>query len=87
MTGAATLLREGLVLLAVVGGPLLAALLLVGLGTGVLQAVTQVNDPAVSFLPRLLATFLVLWLLGRWMVERLSQFLAQALERMSAGGV
>jgi flagellar biosynthesis protein FliQ len=51
----------------------------------VLQAATQVNDPAVSFVPRILVGGLVLWMLGGWMMERLSGFLAQSITRMAGG--
>ena len=45
-----SLLREGLMLLGTGGAPLFAAALLVGLLVGVLQAATQINDPATGFL-------------------------------------
>jgi len=79
----AALVREGLVLLATVGGPLFAVILGVGLVVGVLQAATQVNDSAIGFLPRAAAVAAVLWLTGGWMMERLSGFLAQAIVRMA----
>jgi flagellar biosynthesis protein FliQ len=50
---------------------------------GFLQAATQINDPAVGFLPRVLAAALVAWFAGGWAVERMAQFLAGAMERMS----
>jgi flagellar biosynthesis protein FliQ len=68
-----------------VGGPLFLAMLFSGLAIGVLQAATQVNDPAVSFVPRILVGGLVLWMLGGWMMERLSGFLAQSIARMAGG--
>jgi len=77
------LLREGLLVLASVGGPVLGALLVVGLVVGVLQAATQINDPAVGFLPRGLAAIGVVWLAGGWIMERLAGFLGQALVRMA----
>lgn len=76
------LLRESMKLLLVVGGPLFFTLLVAGLLVGVLQAATQINDPAVGFIPRLLTTALVLWFLGGWMAERFSQALASHLIRM-----
>ncbi|HET7754233.1 MAG TPA: flagellar biosynthetic protein FliQ [Anaeromyxobacteraceae bacterium] len=79
----AALLREGLVQLAVVGGPLFGAILVVGLVVGVLQAATQVNDPAVGFLPRALTVGLVFTFAGGWMMDRLARFLAIALTRMA----
>ena len=77
------LLREGLLVLASVGGPVLGALLVVGLVVGILQAATQINDPAVGFLPRGLAAIGVVWLSGGWIMERLAGFLGQALTRMA----
>jgi flagellar biosynthesis protein FliQ len=79
------LFREGLSLIVAVGGPLFLAMLVAGLVIGVLQAATQVNDPAVSFLPRVAVGGLVLWLAGGWMLERLSGFLAQSITRMAGG--
>jgi flagellar biosynthesis protein FliQ len=81
----AAVFREGLGLVALVGGPLFLAMLVAGLIMGVLQAATQVNDPAVSFLPRVIVGGLVLWMLGGWMMERLSGFLAQSITRMAGG--
>jgi len=77
------LLRDGLADLAVTSGPLMIALLVVGLVVGVLQAATQVNDTAASFLPRLVAAIGVMWLFGGWMMERMAAFLAKALEQMA----
>jgi len=79
------LFREGLTLVVAVGGPLFLAMLVAGLVIGVLQAATQVNDPAVSFLPRAAVGGLVLWVAGGWMLERLSGFLAQSITRMAGG--
>lgn len=79
------LLREGFAVLAMVGGPFMGALLVVGLVVGLLQAVTQINDPAVGFLPRLVTLILVAWFAGGWAVERMAQFVTGALQRMSQG--
>lgn len=78
------LLREGLGLLATVGGPIFAALLISGLAMGVLQAATQIQDPAVGFLPRVTVTVSIGYLLGPWIVEKLAGFLGEALTRMAA---
>jgi flagellar biosynthesis protein FliQ len=79
----AGLLREGLVLLGIVGGPLFAVLLVVGLVVGVLQAATQVQDPALGFLPRAAAACVVLLVGGSWMADRLAGFLRVAIQRMA----
>lgn len=78
-----TLIREALLLLASVGGPVFGALLLMGLVLGIIQAATQINDSAVGFLPRVLAGMIVVWTLGGWMMQRLSGFLAHAIQMMA----
>ena len=81
MPGALT--REGFMLLATTTGPIIGALLVIGLCVGIFQAATQINDPAVGFLPRFVAAILAVWLLGGWVLERYASFFASALQRMS----
>jgi flagellar biosynthetic protein FliQ len=77
------LLRDGMMDLAVASAPILLALLVSGLIVGILQAATQVNDSAASFLPRLVAAIATLWLFGGWMMERMARIVARALEQMA----
>ncbi|MGA2703984.1 MAG: flagellar biosynthetic protein FliQ [Isosphaeraceae bacterium] len=63
--------REALRMSLLLGGPLLAVALLAGLVINVLQTVTQLHEPVVGLVPRLVAVLLVLlailpWLIGRW---------------------
>ncbi len=63
--------REALRMALLLGGPLLAVALLAGLVINVLQTVTQLHEPVVGLVPRLVAVLLVLlailpWLIGRW---------------------
>jgi flagellar biosynthesis protein FliQ len=77
------LMREGLAVLAAVGGPVLGALLVMGLIMGVLQSATQIQDPAVGFVPRLIAGALVVLFMGGWIMERLAKYFIYAMERIS----
>jgi flagellar biosynthetic protein FliQ len=77
------LMREGLGVLASVGGPVLGALLVMGLVMGILQSATQINDPAVGFLPRLIAGGLVVLFMGGWIMERLAKYFVYAMEHIS----
>ncbi len=77
------LFREGMMLLAVVGGPLLGGLLVVGLVVGVLQSATQIQEPSVGAVPRVATIVLLSVFLGPWMMERLSLFLRMSMERMA----
>ncbi len=63
--------REALRMSLLLGGPLLAAALIAGLVINVLQTLTQLHEPVVGLVPRLVAVLLVLlailpWLVGRW---------------------
>jgi flagellar biosynthetic protein FliQ len=55
------------------GGVPLAAALVVGLVVGVVQTLTQLHEPVVAQVPRLVAVLLVVlvmlgWLVGRWVL-------------------
>ena len=78
------LTREAFTLLATTAGPIIGALLLVGLVVGIFQAATHIQDPAVGFLPRLAVALLACWALGAWVLERYSHFLQHAFERMNS---
>jgi flagellar biosynthesis protein FliQ len=57
-------IREGLILVLLVSAPPLLASLVVGLVVSVLQAATQIQDPTIAFVPKLVAVFLVLLAVG-----------------------
>ena len=67
-------IAEALQLLLWLSAPALCASVLAGLCTGLLQTATQVQDPALSFVPRLLAVGFALVLASTWMGERLLVF-------------
>ena len=63
--------REALRMALLLGGPLLAVALVVGLVVGVGQTLTQMNEPVVGQVPRLVAVLAAAlialpWLIGRW---------------------
>lgn len=79
----ASIFHEGVYLMSIVGAPLFLAVFVVGLVVGIIQSATQINDPAVGALPRLVVTLAVCILLGGWMVQRFATFLVSAVERMA----
>jgi flagellar biosynthesis protein FliQ len=54
--------------------PLLAVILVVGLSISILQVVTQVQDPSIVFVPKLVLFGTVLVLLAPWMLNKLTGF-------------
>lgn len=77
------LVDQGMQLLASTSAPLFASLLILGVIVGLIQAVTQINDPAIGFVPRILAAGLVAFFLGAWMLERFAGFLSMSMQSMS----
>jgi flagellar biosynthesis protein FliQ len=62
--------REALRMALVLGGPLLAVALLVGLIISVGQTMTQLHEPVVGLIPRLVVVTLVLLVILPWMINR-----------------
>ncbi|MET0534882.1 MAG: flagellar biosynthetic protein FliQ [Steroidobacter sp.] len=71
---ALSLISELLQLALLISLPLLAVILIVGLLVSVVQVVTQVQDPSVAFVPKLIVFGLVLVLIAPWIVGRLTGF-------------
>jgi flagellar biosynthesis protein FliQ len=57
-----------------VAGPILGVILVIGVVISIFLAVTQLNEPTLSFVPKFLATALVLALLGPWLLRQLEDF-------------
>lgn len=73
------LLQQSLWLAFWIALPMLGALLVAALLMSVFQAATQILEPTLSFVPKLLVLVLVLALLGAWMSGSLVEFTRQML--------
>lgn len=73
------LLQQTLWLAFLIALPILAALLVTALLMSVFQAATQLLEPSLAFVPKLLVLILVLSVLGAWMGSRLVEFARQML--------
>ncbi len=60
-----------------VAGPLLLTGLVVGLAISIFQAVTQINEMTLTFIPKILAIFFILILLLPWMLDKFLSFTAE----------
>ena len=66
-----TLAQNALFMVTLVAGPMLIASLVVGVIISLFQAATQVTEPTLTFVPKLMVTGLVLTFLGSWMAQQL----------------
>ena len=66
--------RDALWMTVMLAGPLLGAALAVGLLIGIFQAATQIQEMTLSFIPKLLALVVALFIAGPWMIQVLVTF-------------
>ena len=55
-------------------GPMLVAAMAVGILVSVLQAITQINEATLTFIPKMVAVVVVLIVMAPWMLEVLTQY-------------
>lgn len=67
-------IREAALQIIVVGGPILVSGLVIGLGIGLLQTVTQIQEATLAFIPKIVFVVLVFILVLPWMVKRMIAF-------------
>ena len=82
----AVLMREAMWIMLRLGGPPLAVALAVGLLVSLLQAVTQINEATLAFVPKALALALTMLLLGPFMLSTLTDFTHVMFDRLVVAG-
>lgn len=66
--------------------PFLGVTLLVGLATSLVQSVTSLQEPTLTFAPKLVGLAAALLLLAPWLLRTLSEFTITFITRMGAVG-
>ena len=62
-----------------IAAPLLAVILVVGLVVSIFQALTQINEATLSFVPKLVFSAVTLVIAGPWMLTTLVEYLQRVL--------
>jgi flagellar biosynthetic protein FliQ len=76
------LARDSGMIVLLVAGPILGAGLVTGLAISVFQAVTQIQEQTLSFIPKLVVIFVVLGFMGNWMIGQLLTFTVTLLSNL-----
>ena len=71
--------QNALITLLAVASPVLGTILLVGLVISLFQALTQINEATLSFVPKLVAAVAVFAIAGPWMLTTLVDFIRRTL--------
>ena len=64
-------------------GPMLGVILVIGVAVSIMQAVTQVQEATLTFLPKLLGAGLVAIIGGSWMLDHLVRLTEQLFSNLS----
>jgi flagellar biosynthetic protein FliQ len=75
--------RQAVYLVLKASAPMLIASLVVGLIVSILQTVTSIQEQTLSFVPKLIAVFLVLILAGSWILNSLKEYTVELFTNFS----
>jgi len=79
---AVDVVRESLTVMLLLSAPILAAALVIGLIVSILQAVTQIQEQTLSFVPKIFGMGIVAILITPWVTQSIIEFS----KRMFTGG-
>jgi flagellar biosynthetic protein FliQ len=88
MTGLALLdiARDGIITFLKVAGPLMVVALLVGLVVSLLQALTQIQEQTLVYVPKILAVFIAMLLMLPFMGDALAGYMTRIAAIIANGG-
>ncbi|MEX2375665.1 MAG: flagellar biosynthesis protein FliQ [Dehalococcoidia bacterium] len=77
-----TLAQDALMTTLLVSAPILVVSLVIGMLVSVLQAMTQINEVTMTFVPKILGVFAVSALLGPWMIGTMVNYTIRLFETL-----
>ncbi len=78
--------RESIWTIVIVGWPVMLVGLAVGIVIGLLQAVTQIQEATLVYVPKIIAIFVVLLLAFPYMGSVMDGYMTRIIDRVVAGG-
>jgi flagellar biosynthetic protein FliQ len=75
--------QDALKTTAMLAAPLLLSTLVVGLAVSVFQALTQINEATLTFVPKMIVVAIVIVLAGPWMMDVMSHYTINLFESLS----
>ena len=77
-----TFAQEAIKITLLVSMPMLGLGLAIGLIISIFQAVTQIQEMTMTFVPKILVVLLALLYFGSWMLEHLTHFTVNVIEQI-----
>lgn len=76
--------RDGIWVLLLVSAPMLVTALVVGLAVSLVQALTQIQESTLTFVPKMVAMLLVMALAMPFMLQSLEEYSVKMFDRIAA---
>ncbi len=74
--------QRAIVVVLQLAGPILGFSLIIGVAISIFQAITQIQDMTLTFVPKILAVVIALVIFGPWMVRVIVNFTAAILTNL-----
>ena len=71
------IVRSALFMVIKMSLPILLTSMIIGLVISIFQTVTSIQEQTLTFVPKVLGVFLMIMLIGNWMLTELSGFIVQ----------
>lgn len=75
--------QDALKTMAMLSAPLLLSTLVIGLVISIFQALTQINENTLTFVPKMIVIAVVLVLAGPWMMDVMKSYTVNLFENMA----
>jgi len=69
---------------AMIAGPILIATLIIGLAVSIFQALTQINEATLTFIPKILVVAAVIVIAGPWMLDIMTSYTVHLFENIAS---
>lgn len=79
------LVQQAVWLTIVLAGPVVGAAMVIGVGVAFVQALTQIQEMTLTFVPKIIAGFVILLLTGSYSGSLLKVFMEQIFTRIAFG--
>ena len=79
-----TLAQSAVIVTLQLVGPTLALSLIIGIVLSIVQSATQINEPTLTFVPKIIGVGAILLLLGPWMLQQIILFTTRLFESLPA---
>jgi len=76
--------QDAIQVTAMIAAPMLVSALVIGLIISVFQAVTQINEATLTFIPKMIVIFAVILIAGPWMLDSISHYTIELFQNIAS---